>query len=92
MTNFPLLLLSSNLLKFQSPIMVEGGGDDQFPTFLAESKFAEIPKFHYGEGGRGVVMANFKGQLLKLQSKPNFLFPGGWGWGLVTSIFGVDIL
>ena len=35
MTNFQVLMLSPNLLKFQSPIMVLGGGvkrvsDDQF--------------------------------------------------------------
>ena len=56
MTNFQLLMLSPNLLKSQSPITVGGGGgvsDNQFPTFDAESKSAQIPKSHYGGGGGG---------------------------------------
>ena len=48
-TNFQLLMLHPNLLKSQNPITVgegEGVGDDQFPTFDAESKSAK--KSHYG--------------------------------------------
>ena len=63
MTNFQLLMHSSNLLKSQSPIMVRGVSNDQFPTFDAESKPAEIPKSHYS-GGRGLAISNF--QLLML--------------------------
>ena len=46
-TNFELLMLSQNLLKFQIPIMVYVGvvervSDDQFPTYDAESKFTKL--------------------------------------------------
>ena len=67
MTNFQLWMLSLNLLKSQSPIMVGVGvGDDQFPTLDAEFKFAKIPKSYDGEVGGGLVMTNF--QLLMLSS------------------------
>ena len=54
-TNFQLLLLSPNLLKSKVPIFWGGGGacGNQFPTFDAESKFAEIQSFHFPEGGGG---------------------------------------
>ena len=56
MTNFQLLMLGPNLLKSQSSFMVGVGGgigDDQFPTFYAESKSAKIPKSLYSwRGGR----------------------------------------
>ena len=64
MTNFQLLFLSPNLLKSQSAIMVRGIGDDQFSTFVPESKFAKIPKSHHG-GEEGVGDDQF----------PIFLFP-----------------
>ena len=46
-TNFQLLLLSPNLLKSKIPMYGVGGGGgethgNQFPTFVAESKFARI--------------------------------------------------
>ena len=76
-TNFQLLLLSPNLLKSKVPIFGGGGGGargNQFPTFVAESKFAKIQR----GGGDGT---NF--QLLMLS--PNLLkskvpiFGGGGG-------------
>ena len=49
---FQLLMLSPNLLKYQIPYMVGGGGGDElFPTFDAESKPAKIPNSLYGWGG-----------------------------------------
>ena len=54
---FQLFMLSSNLLKFEVPLwfgvgvgVVERIIYYQFPTFDAESKFAQIPKSHYGGG------------------------------------------
>ena len=55
--------------------LVSGGanllkGDNQLPTFDAESKSAKIPKSHHGAGGEGgMVVTNF--QLLRLN--PNLL-------------------
>ena len=52
-TNFQLLMLSSNLLKSKIPMLREGGGGNQFPTFDAEFKFAKIQNSHvrWGLGG-----------------------------------------
>ena len=49
MANFQLLILSSNLLKFQYG-GVGGVHDGQLPTFDAESKSAKIP-IQWGGGG-----------------------------------------
>ena len=60
--NFPLLMLSSNLLKSQSPFMVGGGRgchDGQLPTFDAESKSAKIPKSGWG-GCASRLTSNFR--------------------------------
>ena len=53
-TNFQLLMLSSNLLKSQIPMLrVQGGvSRNQFPTFDAEFKFAKIQNPHV-QGGWG---------------------------------------
>ena len=64
-----------------------GGGwevsDNQFPTFVAESKSAKIPKSHYG-GGKGLATTNFQllllsANLLKFQSSISW-GGGGGGW------------
>ena len=61
-TNFQLLMLSPNLLKSKIPMLRVGGwggggvGGNQFPTFDAEFKFAEIQNSHV-EGG--LVEINF---------------------------------
>ena len=54
-TNFQLLILSSNLLKSNIPMLRVGGGacGDQFPTFDAEFKFAKIQHSHVEGGGVG---------------------------------------
>ena len=49
-TNFQLLLLSPNLLNSKVPIF-GGGHGNQFPTFDAESKFAEIQSSYFRGGG-----------------------------------------
>ena len=36
-----------------------GLGDNHIPTFIAESKLAKVPKFHYSGMGWGLVMPNF---------------------------------
>ena len=66
MTNFQLLMLSPNLLKSQSPIMVgRGEGWQPIPTFEVESKSAKIPNSHYGMWlcvclwGRGGLVTSF---------------------------------
>ena len=68
-TNFQLLMLSSNLLKSKIPMSGEGGGvgfhGNQFLTFDAEFKFAEIQHSHVRLGG-GFMETNF--QLLMLSS------------------------
>ena len=49
-TNFQLLLLSPNLLKSKVPIFRVGGAcGNQFPTFVAESKFALKNFFFWGK-------------------------------------------
>ena len=51
-TNFQLLMLSSNLLKSNIPMLRVGGAcGNQFLTFNAEFKFAQIQNFHVEGGG-----------------------------------------
>ena len=59
-TNCQLFTLIPNLLNPKVTVLGGGGGDDQLPTFDAESKSAKIPKSHYRWGGVGVVTANFQ--------------------------------
>ena len=60
-TNFQLLFLRPNLLKSKVPIFRGGGGGhgNQFPTFVAETKFAEIQSSHFWGGGGKVLETNF---------------------------------
>ena len=53
-TNFQLLMLSSNLLKSNIPMLRVGEGleENKFPTLDPEFKFAKIQHSHV-EGGRG---------------------------------------
>ena len=84
MINFQLLMLSPNLLKSQSPIMVGGEGkgvDDQFPTFDAESKSAKITKSHYRGWGE-LVTTNFQLSMLRpdlLKSQSSIMVGLGGG-------------
>ena len=82
MDNFQLLMLSSNLLKYQIPWWGAGGvHDGQLPTFDAESKSPKIPNLL---GGGGCMMANF--QLLMLS--PNLLKSQiCWEGGCMTANF-----
>ena len=60
-TNFQLLMLSSNLLKSNIPMLRVGGvgaHGNQFPTFDAQFKFAKIQHSHV-KGGGGLVETNF---------------------------------
>ena len=88
-TNFQPLMPSPNLLKFQSPIYGgKGGGgvgDNQFPTFDAESKSAKIPKSHYGGKGGGVGDNQFP--TFDAESKSTKIpksHYGGWGESVMT--------
>ena len=60
-TNFQLLLLSQNLLKSKVPLFRGGRAHgNQFPTFVAESKFAKIQRSHFwGGGGSWKPISNF---------------------------------
>ena len=64
-TNFQLLMLSSNLLKSNIPMLRVGGGacGKQFLTFDAEFKFAKIQNSYVeggvGEGGSWKPISNF---------------------------------
>ena len=55
-THFQLLMLSPNLLKSKISMSMGGRGEvwwNQFPTFDAESKFAQIQNSHVCWGGGG---------------------------------------
>ena len=68
--NCQLLMLSPNLLKFQSPFAV-GGGGNQLPTFDAEFRNAKIPmSYFWGGGGVNFQVLMLSPDLLK--SKNNF--------------------
>ena len=57
------------------PVPLRGGvSGDQFPTFVAESIYAKIPKSHYGGGGGGG-----DGQFSKSNPQLKFPFSGGGG-------------
>ena len=60
-TNFQLLMLSSNFLKSNIPMLRVGGvgaHGNQFSTFNAEFKFAKIQHSHV-EGGKGACENQF---------------------------------
>ena len=85
-TNFQLLLLSLNLLKSKIPMSGWGGGGwshgNQFPTFVAEFKFAKIQNSHVWLGGGGGLMeTNFQLLLLSLNLLKSKIPMSGWGGG-----------
>ena len=50
-TNFQLLMVSLNLIKFQILFMVKGRIGNQLPTFDTEPKSAKLPSPFMVEGG-----------------------------------------
>ena len=84
-TNFQLLMLSSNLLKFKIPMARGGGWWNQLSTFDAEFKFAKIENSYVGKGVGGTSF-----QLLMLSSnllKSKIPISGGGDCGNHFSTF-----